>query len=107
MDIGAEMKDNRAESVSPLRAMYNRIALQLGEDENMDFMSRARAAIKRLEAEPASIDTRDLKSLQFIYNRMVHVHGENAGTDYMKQANDALEAVGALVKRGRGSSSGR
>ncbi|HYD19264.1 MAG TPA: hypothetical protein VEF76_12380 [Patescibacteria group bacterium] len=101
------MKDFRAENVSPLRAMYNRIAVQLGEDENMDFMTRARAAIKRLEAEPGSLDTRDLKSLQFIYNRMVHVHGVNDQAADMKQANEALEEVGALVKRARSSSSGR
>jgi hypothetical protein len=93
------MTDVTTETVSPLRTMYNRIAQQLGEDERADFMMRAQTAIKRLEGDPATVEPRDLKSLQFIYNRMVHVYGENSSADYMKQANDALQAVDVLVKR--------
>jgi hypothetical protein len=101
------MTDVTKETVSPLRTMYNRIAQQLGEDERAEFMMRAQSAIKRLEGDPATVEPRDLKSLQFIYNRMVHVYGENSSADYMKQANDALQAVDVLVKQARKSSSGR
>lgn len=101
------MTDVTNETVSPLRTMYNRIAQQLGEDERAEFMMRAQTAIKRLEGDPAAVEPRDLKSLQFIYNRMVHVYGENSSADYMRQANDALQAVDVLVKQARKSSSGR
>ncbi|MDI1227401.1 MAG: hypothetical protein PSY14_06940 [bacterium] len=101
------MTDATTETVSPLRTMYNRIAQQLGEDERAEFMMRAQTAIKRLEGDPAAVEQRDLKSLQFIYNRMVHVYGENSSADYMRQANDALQAVDVLVKQARKSSSGR